>query len=93
MVKLIHATALPGYRLLLEFDDGVSGEIDLSELVEQGVFRALKAPQVFNAVHVAGNGAVQWTEQLELCGDAMYLEITGKSPDALFPKLKAQADA
>lgn len=93
MIKLIAVTARPGYALYLEYDDGVKGEVDLSSLVGKGVFGAWNDPAVFEAVRVGRHGEIRWTKDLELCADAMYLQITGKNPEDLFPKLKVPADA
>jgi hypothetical protein len=38
MKKVSEVKVLPGYRLQLEFDDGVSGTVDLSEAVGKVVF-------------------------------------------------------
>ncbi len=38
MRRISKVKVLPGYRLELEFDDGVSGTVDLSEAVGKGVF-------------------------------------------------------
>ena len=38
MRKISKVKASQGYRLELEFDDGVSGTVDLSYLVGKGVF-------------------------------------------------------
>ena len=38
MPRLKTAIALPGYKLLLEFEDGVNGEINLSLFKGNGVF-------------------------------------------------------
>ncbi len=93
MPKLINVTARPGYRVQLEYDDGVKGEADLSNLVDSGVFEAWNDPSVFEAVTVGPHGEVRWTDTIELCGDAMYLQITDKPPEDLFPNLRLPADA
>lgn len=93
MAKLIRATSRPGYNLHLEYDDGVMGDIDLSDLVGKGVFTAWNDAAVFAAVTIGEHGELRWTEDLELCGDAQYLKITGKSVEDLFPNLRAHADA
>jgi hypothetical protein len=93
MAKLIHVTPRPGYKLYLEYDDGVTGEVDLSHLVGNGVFAAWNDPTVFETVTVGKHGEMRWTKDLELCGDAMYLQLTGKCAAELFPNLKAAADA
>ena len=93
MVKLNAVTARAGYKLYLEYDDGVKGEADLSHLAGKGVFVALNDPAVFEAVTVGTHGQIRWTENLEVCADAMYLKLTGKGAEDLFPNLKASADA
>jgi len=93
MVKLNAVTARAGYKLYVEYDDGVKGEADLSHLAGKGVFVAWNDPAVFEAVTVGTHGEIRWTEDLEVCADAMYLEITGKGAEDLFPNLKAPADA
>ncbi|MDA1051061.1 MAG: DUF2442 domain-containing protein [Planctomycetota bacterium] len=93
MTKLNAVTALAGYKLYLEYDDGVKGEADLSHLAGKGVFAAWNDLAVFQAVTVGAHGEIRWTEDLEFCADAMYLEITGKCAEDLFPNLKAPAHA
>ena len=93
MVKLLKVKPESGYRLRLEYDDGVSGEADLSYLVGQGVFGVWKDPSVFEAVTVGPHGELRWTDELELCADALYLQISGKRAEDVFPNLKASADA
>lgn len=93
MVKLIRVTPRPGYKLYLEYDTGETGEADLSHLVGNGVFAAWNDLALFEAVTVGKQGEIRWTKDVELCADAMYLQITGKSPEDIFPNLKAPADA
>jgi hypothetical protein len=93
MVKLINATPQAGYKLHLEYDDGVVGDVDLSDLIGKGVFTALSDAAVFEAVTIGEHGELHWTDDLELCADALYLQITGKSAEDLFPNLRAPADA
>lgn len=93
MVKLIKATPQAGYKLHLEYDDGAIGVVDLSDLIGKGVFTALSDAAVFETVTIGEHGELQWTDDLDLCGDALYLQITGKSAEDLFPNLRAHADA
>ncbi len=65
----------PGYRIWIEFSDGVSGEIDLSDVVGRGVFEAWNAPGYFDRVHIAPHRSIAW-DDVELCPDALYMEIT-----------------
>ena len=48
-----HVQAVGGYRLRLRFEDGVSGEVDVSELIEfRGVFAPLRDTAEFARVQV-----------------------------------------
>ena len=91
MVKLVSARPLAGFRVYLTYDDGSEGEVDLSDLVGLGVFRLWEAPGTFERVHVAPHGALAWNDEVELCPDAMYLRLTGKSVEELFPRLATAA--
>jgi len=93
MVRLTNVKPLAGYKLHLEYDDGTIGNVDVSELIGKGVFAGLADAAAFQAVTVGDHGEVRWSGDLELCADALYLELTGKSAEELFPNLKAQADA
>lgn len=50
------------YRLLLEFDDGTAGEVDIRELVPfEGVFEPLRDPAAFRQVRVdPALGTIVW---------------------------------
>ena len=37
---------------------------------------------------------IAWNENIELCPDGIYLELTGKKPEELFPRISlADVDA
>ena len=93
MKKAIEVKALNGYRICIRFADGVEGEVDLSHLAGRGVFAAWADRRVFETVHVDASGAIVWNEQLDLCPDSLYLRLTGKTPEDLFPALKTPVDA
>ena len=86
-MKVVEAKALPEFRLFVRFDDGVSGVADLSAMAGQGVLSSWLRPGVFDRVRVTDLGAVEWPEAIDLCPDSLYLQITGKSPEDLFPAL------
>lgn len=93
MAKVVHVTPQAGYKLRLEYDDGVVGEADLSHLVGKGVFSSWNDPAEFETVTVGKHGQIRWTDDIEICADATYLQVTGRSAGDLFPNLKAAADA
>ncbi len=78
----------------LRYDDQTEGEVDLSALVGRGVFKAWEDPAFFQSVQVGAHGEVMWGDQIDLCPDSLYLRLTGKTPEDLFPSLtKARANA
>lgn len=81
--------SLQNYRIWLRYDDGVEGEVDLSELRGRGVFAAWDDPEFFRAVRVAAHGAIEWGNEIDLCPDSLYLQLTGTSPEDMFPPLKS----
>lgn len=89
MPKPVEVKPLANYRIWLRYDDGVEGEVDLSDLAGRGVFQAWNDPVFFRSVRVASHGAIEWGSELDLCPDALYMRLTGKSPEELFPALRS----
>ncbi len=83
MIRPIDVEARDGYRLWLQYSDGVSGELDLSHLVGKGIFAAWKEPANFKKAYIAEHRAIAWDDEIELCPDALYMEITGQSLEDL----------
>jgi hypothetical protein len=88
MIKPIRVSTLPNYHIYLEFSDGSKGEVDLSDLVGQGVFKAWEDYNFFQKVHIGEHREVKWNDEIELCPDSLYLRLTGKLPEELFPTLR-----
>ncbi len=82
--------ALSNYRLYLEFSDGVAGEVDLCDLADGEVFAPWRDPGFFEKVHIGPHREIKWDNEIELCADSLYLRLTGKTPEELFPKLRHQ---
>jgi len=80
MLRPIKVEALPHSRLRISYPDGVEGVIDLSPQVGRGVFARLADEAFFKTAHIGEYGQIAWSEELEICPDAAYLEITGKMP-------------
>ncbi len=90
MLKPTKVEARPKYRLYLEYSDGTAGEVDLSALAGRGVFTAWSDPSFFSQVHIGPSRHVAWNDDIELCADALYLKLTGKTPEDLFPSLRSE---
>ena len=87
LIQPIKVKARPNYHLYLEFSDGTKGEIDLSDLAGKGVFQVWNDQSFFESVHIGEHREIKWNDDIELCPDSLYLRLTGKSPDELFPTL------
>lgn len=86
-MKVIFAKPLHRYRLELGFENGEGGVVDLSSFAGRGVFAAWEQPSVFEQVVVTAEGAVEWPGEIDLCPDALYLRMTGKTPEDVFRSL------
>ena len=71
--------ALPGFRIHVGYPDGVEGVIDLSADVGRGVFTPLADEKFFRTVHIGSFGQIAWTEEIEICPEAVHQEIKGKA--------------
>ena len=91
MKQITAILPLPGYKLKLCFNDGVEGVVDLSAEVGKGVFAAWEDVALFNRVRLGDFGEPVWDGDIDLCPDALYLQITGKTVGELFPLWKQEA--
>jgi hypothetical protein len=89
MIKLIEVKTLDDYRLWLRFSDGVQGEVDVAHLAGRGVFHNWKDRRFFENVRIDGGRALLWGDDLDLCVDSLYIQLTGKTPDEVFPQLRS----
>jgi hypothetical protein len=83
MVRATRVKALPNFRIWLRYNDGVEGEVDLSDLAGRGVFAAWNDAAFFDAVRLGAHGAIEWSPEIDICPDSMYLRLTGKTVEAL----------
>jgi len=74
---------LDNYRLWVRFSDGVEGIVDLSAYAGKGVFALWSDYREFEKVHIGPGGEIAWSEQIDMCPDAIYLRITGKKTEEL----------
>ena len=83
MIRPMEVEPRAGFRIWIRYSDGASGEVDLSHLAGRGVFAAWNEPGYFEKVYVAPHRAIVWSDELELCPDALYMQLTGKSFDEM----------
>jgi hypothetical protein len=72
LADVISVEAIGHLTLLVEFDDGVTGEVRFQESHLHGVFEKLRDPDFFKQVGIA-HGAVSWpNETVDLAPDNMH---------------------
>jgi hypothetical protein len=88
MLKAVNVKSLGKYRIWLRYEDGTEGTVDLSDFAGKGVFTQWDTPGLFDGVTIDESGAVVWSEAIDLCPDMLYMRLTGKTPEEVFPNLK-----
>jgi len=87
MLKVLEVRALPGHKIWVSYEDGVEWEVDLSRFAGKGVFSAWTDRAFFETVQVSPHGSIAWSDEVELCADSIYLELTRKKAEDLFPRV------
>ena len=91
MIRPTAVEARDNYRIWIKFEDGEEGEIDLSHLVGKGVFAAWHDPASFQNVRIVDDDTLIWGDDIDLCPDAWYMELTGKPIDEVWQRSRAGA--
>jgi|HubBroStandDraft_2_1064218.scaffolds.fasta_scaffold1143785_2 hypothetical protein len=79
MHRVVKVAALPQYRLQVEFDDGVSGVVEIFPRLSGPVFEPLRDEALFRRVAIdEETGAVCWPNGPDLAPDAMYARLSGQ---------------
>lgn len=76
LIKPLLVKPEPNFHLFIKFNDGKEGVVDLSSLVGKGVFAAWLNSDLFNKVYIDETGAVAWNNDLDICSDALYSQLT-----------------
>ncbi|MDB0516274.1 DUF2442 domain-containing protein [Ralstonia solanacearum] len=75
--EVTEAIPKPGFRFMVRFVDGLTGTVDLGQLIHSpgaGVFAALADPELFAKLYVQ-SGVVTWPGDIDLAPDAMHRQI------------------
>ena len=84
-MKAIYVKAISNSKISVSFDDGISGIVDLSELIQKGIFRKLNDLILFAKVYTTGE-AIAWSDDLEIDALNIYANIVKKEPSELARK-------
>ena len=89
MIRPVAVEAREGFRLWLRFSDGAAGEVDLSHLAGRGVFAAWDEAGGFERAFITPHRAIGWGGDIELCADALYLQVSGKGVEEVMAGAQA----
>ena len=74
--RVTRVEPLDGFRLAVEFSDGLRGEVDLEDELWGPVFEPLKERQLFAQAAVDRFGAICWPNGADLAPDALHARLT-----------------
>ncbi len=66
---------LPGFQLLLTFDNNEERIFDMNPFLDKGIFRGLCDAAVFDSVHTSFD-TIEWENGADLCPETLYKEST-----------------
>ena len=73
MNRVVKVSPLPQYRLHVEFDDGVSGTVEIFPRLSGPVFEPLREVAFFALANVdSETGTVVWPNGADLAPDALH---------------------
>lgn len=70
-------TASKNYELIIEFDNGECGILDMKPFLDMGVFKRLKEPGEFKNVRVSFD-TVEWSSGVDLDPEFIYSKCHNK---------------
>jgi hypothetical protein len=86
--KILEVRPLANYKIWLKFTDLSSGNVDLSHLAGKGVFESWNQYENFKNVAIENGRRLVWPDEIDIDADSLYIKLTGKTVDELFPAIK-----
>ena len=59
-----------------------------SSLAGRGAFALWLKPGLFEQVRLSDTGVPEWPGELDPCSGSLYMQLTGKSAEEIFPNLR-----
>lgn len=85
MFKPVWVKPLEDYKIQVRYADGVEGVVSLAHLKGKGVFRIWDDYENFRKVKIdVESNAISWGDDIDICPDAIYFEITDIDPEQYF---------
>ena len=78
-LKPVSVEARDGYKIWLSFNDGVEGEIDVSDVAHYEWFKPWCDRRVFENVRITSPLDITWNNDsnMTMCTMSLYAELTG----------------
>jgi hypothetical protein len=88
--KILEARPLNDYKIWLKFTDQSNGNVDLSHLAGKGVFASWNKYDNFKNITIENGRRLVWPDEIDIDADSLYLKLTGKTTEELFPAIKEE---
>jgi hypothetical protein len=76
MQDVVEARYVDGYTIWLRFEDGIAGEIDLTEELHGPVFEPLKELAYFRRFRVnSDTGTIEWPNHADFAPEFLYEKV------------------
>jgi uncharacterized protein YkvS len=73
------AKPLAGYKIFVEFNDGINGIIDLSKWKNNPVFSDWNIEENFRNFKITNDKKIDWGNNIEMDPDSFYLQLINKT--------------
>lgn len=91
MPKPVEVKAVSHYKIWVRFSDDLQGIVDLGHLAGKGIFSRWKEKNVFEKVRIdPESGTVAWDDDIDLCPDVLYMQMTGKTIEEVYPNINSK---
>lgn len=78
MWRVVRIEPRGGQRLYVEFEDGVCGEVDLSDRLHGPVFEPLRDEGFFRSAQIDEYGVITWPNGADLAPDALHARLQSR---------------
>lgn len=76
MEQVVWVRALDGFRLEVEFSDGLRGEVDIEPFLFGPMYEPLREPTFFEQVFVDSFGAVVWPNGADISAAGLHRRLS-----------------
>jgi len=74
ILRILNVKHLGRHRLFLKFNNGIEGEVDLSDDLDGPIFRPLREPDFFSTVKLVG-GTIAWPNGADIAPEFLATKM------------------